>query len=109
MRTSKIITKGEFVYSFGKNGSGITDEFESLNNYIKNISKDNYVFMTDAIIDAADDVYELKFNVIPKTDDYLFNDNENIAWYSNLAKKLNIELEGQPEVLDEVVEVEETI
>ena len=42
------------------------------------LSKDNYVYMIDLFIDACDDVYDLKFNIIPHEDNvWMFNSDDD--------------------------------
>lgn len=57
--------KGDAVYTFGKNGLGLTDELIKLGKEIKKLSKDNNVYLRDSSIDACDDVYTLSFDVSP--------------------------------------------
>ena len=64
-RPSKIVVKGKINFSFGKNGLGLSDEFIKIGELINFLSKDNYIYMTDSFIDTCDDVYDLKFDVIP--------------------------------------------
>lgn len=74
VRPSRIVMEGKINFSFGKNGLGLSDEFIKIGELIKLLSKDNYIYMTDSFIDACDDVYDLKFKVIP---------HENNAWMLN--------------------------
>lgn len=67
-RPSKIVMEGKINFSFGKNGLGLSDEFIKIGELIKLLSKDNYIYMIDSFIDACDDVYDLKFDVIPHED-----------------------------------------
>jgi hypothetical protein len=51
---------------FGKNGKGISDELSIIGKRIEELSKDNCVYLHhESFIDTADDVYELKFVLIP--------------------------------------------
>ena len=43
MRENKLYVSGKLAYSFGKNGKGLSDEFETINSIIKLFSKDNYI------------------------------------------------------------------
>lgn len=81
MKQNKILINGTLIYSFGKNGTGISDEFEQLNDIIEPLSKDNYVYLTDSSIDGLDDVYSLKFNIIPR--------NENEQYFNIFETKKN--------------------
>jgi hypothetical protein len=81
MREPRLYLRGRLVYSFGKNGLGLSDEFDIINQITKLFSKDNHVSIHKAFIDQVDDVYDLIFDIIPKTDvNYLLNDkNEEVA------------------------------
>lgn len=65
-RMEQIVLAGIMNYSFGKNGLGLSYELTKLGRIIETLSKDNHVYMTDAFIDGLDDVYNLKFEIIPK-------------------------------------------
>jgi hypothetical protein len=61
---------GEIDFDFGKNGKGITDELVTIGKKIEKLSKENHVYLSSSSwIDTADDVYTLKFAVIPKTEE----------------------------------------
>ena len=81
MREPRLYLRGRLAYSFGKNGQGLSDEFDIINQITKLFSKDNHVSIHKAFIDQVDDVYDLIFDFIPKTDvNYLLNDkNEEVA------------------------------
>lgn len=64
-RERKIVVDGTLNYSFGKNGPGLSDEFLLIGNLIDTLSKDNHIYLEKAFIDACDDVYDLKFRIIP--------------------------------------------
>lgn len=77
-RPQRIIMEGKINFSFGKNGLGLSDELVNIGNLIKLLSKDNYVYMVDSFVDACDDVYDLKFEVIPHQDNsWVFEDKTN--------------------------------
>lgn len=81
MREPCLYLRGRLAYSFGKNGQGLSDEFDIINQITKLFSKDNHISIHKAFIDQVDDVYDLIFDIIPKTDvNYLLNDkNEEVA------------------------------
>ena len=81
MREPRLYLRGRLVYSFGKNGLGLSDEFDIINQITKLFSKDNHISIHKAFIDQVDDVYDLIFDIIPRTDvNYLLNDkNEEVA------------------------------
>ena len=80
MREPRFYLKGRLAYSFGKNGRGLSDEFDIINQITKLFSKDNHITIHKSFIDQVDDVYDLVFDIIPKTDvNYLLNDDEEIA------------------------------
>ena len=61
---------GEIDFDFGKNGKGITDELVTIGKKIEKLSKENHVYLSSSSwIDTADDVYTLKFAVIPKKEE----------------------------------------
>lgn len=77
-RENKLYFEGRLVYSFGKNGGGLSNEFDILNQLINLFGKDNFVTMHKSNIDQIDDVYDLIFDVVPKENvDYLFKDTKN--------------------------------
>lgn len=51
----------EIMVHFGKNGKGLTDEFEVIGEFVKRLSEKAYVYISDAFIDTIDDVYDIKF------------------------------------------------
>lgn len=65
---SKMVETQQVTFSFGKNGWGLSDEFISIGNRIKELSKHNNVYLKDAIIDTLDDVYDLTFEIHPHSD-----------------------------------------
>ena len=67
-RERKIVLDGTLVYSFGKNGQGLSDEFIQIGNLINQLSKDNHIYLEESFIDACDDVYDLKFKITPHED-----------------------------------------
>ena len=76
-RTRHIYVSGRIAFSFGKNGRGLSDEFDIINQLTKLLSQDNYITMHKSFIDQCDDVYDLVFDVEPKNEvDYLLKDNE---------------------------------
>lgn len=62
---SKMKITQSITFSFGKNGWGLSDEFISIGNRIKELSKDYNVYLVEAKIDACDDVYDLIFEIHP--------------------------------------------
>lgn len=52
---------------FGKNGRGLTEEFDEISALVKELSKEGLVYLTDSFTDELDDVYELTFKVFPET------------------------------------------
>lgn len=60
---SKIKITQSISFSFGKNGWGLSDEFISIGNRIKELSKHYNVYLVDAKIDALDDIYNLVFEM----------------------------------------------
>lgn len=79
-RPSRIVMEGKINFSFGKNGQGLSDELIKIGELINLLSKDNYIYIVDSFIDACDDVYDLKFNVIP---------HEENAWMLEEKKEEN--------------------
>lgn len=78
MRDSHLYLEGRLAYSFGKNGQGLTNEFDIINQIISLFGKDNFITMHKSFIDQCDDVYDLIFDIKPRTDvNYLFKDKEN--------------------------------
>lgn len=80
-RARHIYVKGRIAFSFGKNGGGLSDEFDIINQITNLFSKDNYVTIHKSFIDQCDDVYDLIFDIEPRNEvDYLLKDNEeNVA------------------------------
>ena len=64
-RVRKIVVDGMINFSFGKNGQGLSDELIQIGTLINQLSADNHVYLEESFIDACDDVYDLKFKVIP--------------------------------------------
>lgn len=62
---SRMLETKQVTFSFGKNGWGLSDEFISIGNRIKELSEHNNVYLKDAIIDTPDDVYDLVFEIHP--------------------------------------------
>lgn len=78
MRDSHLYLEGRLVYSFGKNGQGLTNEFDIINQIISLFGKDNFITMHKSFIDQCDDVYDLVFDIQPRTDvNCLLKDKEN--------------------------------
>lgn len=76
-RERHIYVSGRIAFSFGKNGGGLSDEFDIINQVTNLFSKDNFVTMHKSFIDQCDDVYDLIFDIEPKKNvDYLLKDNE---------------------------------
>lgn len=65
---SKMLETQTITFSFGKNGWGLSDEFISIGNRIKELSQSNNVYLKEAIIDTMDDVYDLIFEIHPHTE-----------------------------------------
>jgi hypothetical protein len=70
----KIVRESEvdfsYVVDFGKNGQGITNELVLIGKRIETLSEYYNVYMSsDSFIDAADDVYTLKFILSPKKEE----------------------------------------
>lgn len=77
-KTRHIYVKGRIAFSFGKNGGGLSDEFDIINQITNLFSRDNYVTMHKSFIDQFDDVYNLIFDVEPREDvNYLLVDKED--------------------------------
>ena len=70
---SKITETQTITFSFGKNGWGLSDEFITIGNKIKELSKTYNVYLTVAQIDSLDDVYDLTFKLYPHTEDNPIN------------------------------------
>lgn len=66
---SKITETQTITFSFGKNGWGLSDEFITIGNKIKELSKTYNVYLTVAQIDSLDDVYDLTFKLYPHTEE----------------------------------------
>ena len=77
MGKSRMYLKGRLAFSFGKNGEGLSDEFEIIDKITKIFSGDNYITIHKSFIDQCDDVYDLVFDIEPKNNiDYLLKDDE---------------------------------
>lgn len=77
MRESHLYFEGRLAYSFGKNGQGLTNEFEILNQLTNLFGKDNFITIHKSFIDQCDDVYDLIFDVTPREKvDYLLKDEK---------------------------------
>ena len=77
MKEPHLYLKGRFVYSFGKNGQGLIDEFDILNQLTNLFGKDNFITLHTSFIDQADDVYDLIFDIEPRENGkYLFKDEQ---------------------------------
>jgi len=75
-RKPKVILKGELVYSFGKNGQGLSDELLKIGNLINMLSNENRIYLTESFVDSLDDVYDLKFDITPKDEnEWVFRHN----------------------------------
>ena len=76
-RTRHIYVTGRIAFSFGKNGGGLSDEFDIINQITTLFSEDNHITMHKSFIDQCDDVYDLIFDIEPKKDvNYLLKDDE---------------------------------
>lgn len=72
----RLVMKGEINFSFGKNGTGLTDEFTQIGEIIEQLSEENHVYLKEAFIDSCDDVYDLKFEVVPdKVNEWMLEPN----------------------------------
>ena len=77
MKERHLYFEGRFAYSFGKNGQGLSDEFDMINQLVQLLSKDNYVTLHRSNIDQVDDVYDLIFDIMPRENvDYLLSDEK---------------------------------
>lgn len=76
---SKMSETQTITFSFGKNGWGLSDEFISIGNRIKELSQTNNIYLVDAKIDAMDDVYDLTFEIHPHVNNKQVSDEK----YSN--------------------------
>lgn len=77
-RENKLYFVGRLAYSFGKNGRGLSNEFDILNQLINLFGKDNFITIHKSFIDQMDDVYDLIFDITPRENiDYLLKDTEN--------------------------------
>ena len=75
-RKPKVILKGELVYSFGKNGQGLSDEFLKIGQLINMLSDENRIYLTESFVDSPDDVYDMRFSVTPKDENvWVFKHN----------------------------------
>ena len=79
MDRAQVIMKGQILYSFGKNGDGISDELSYIGEIVKLLSKCNHVYITKTCIDSLDDVYDFVLHVMPREEyEDLFNSVETI-------------------------------
>ena len=77
MRENHLYFKGRLAYSFGKNGGGLSDEFDIINQIVKLFSKDNFISIHKSFVDQTDDVYDLIFDILPKENvNYLLDDEK---------------------------------
>lgn len=75
MKEKHLYLNGRLAYSFGKNGLGLSDEFDIINQITKLFSKDNHITIHKSFIDQMDDVYDLIFDIQPRQNvDYLMKD-----------------------------------
>ena len=75
MREQHLYLQGRLAYSFGKNGLGLTDEFNVIDQLTKLFGKDNHITIHKTSIDQIDDVYDLVFDIVPRNDvNYLMKD-----------------------------------
>ena len=58
----EIEEQKQVVFTFGKNGGGLTTEFIKIGERIADLSKTNHVYLADAKIDVLDDTYTLTFD-----------------------------------------------
>ena len=78
MRDSHLYLKGRLAYCLGKNGGGLTSEFNIIDQIINLFGKDNFVTIHKSFIDQCDDVYDLVFDIEPRNNvDYLLKDKED--------------------------------
>lgn len=76
-REKHIFLNGRLAFSFGKNGGGLTDEFALIHDITNLFGKDNFVTIHKTFIDQLDDVYDIVFDITPRSNvDYLFKDEE---------------------------------
>lgn len=76
-RERHIFLTGRLVFSFGKNGQGLSDEFDIINQVTKLLAPDNFITIHKTFIDQLDDVYDIVFDVQPRMNvDYLIKDDE---------------------------------
>ena len=79
MARTQVIMKGQILYSFGKNGDGISDELSYIGEIVKLLSKCNHVYITNTSIDSLDDVYDFVLHVVPREEyKHLFDNIETI-------------------------------
>ena len=77
-RTRHIFLSGRLAFSFGKNGQGLSDEFDIISQITKLFSQDNFVTIHKTIIDQTDDVYDIVLDITPRSDvKYLMEDIKN--------------------------------
>ena len=58
----------ELTINFGKNMMGLSDELITIGKKINKLSEKNRVLMIDSFTDPMDDVYMLKFILLPITE-----------------------------------------
>lgn len=76
-RERHIFFTGRLAFSFGKNGQGLSDEFDIINQITKLLASDNFITIHKTFIDQLDDVYDIVFDVQPRMNvDYLTKDDE---------------------------------
>ena len=79
MRGNHFYLKGRLAYSFGKNGQGLSDEFDIINQITKLFSKDNHITIHKSFIDQVDDIYDLVFDIEPRDNvDYLLKNEDEV-------------------------------
>lgn len=78
-RDRHIYIKGRIAFTFGKNGKGLSDEFNIINQLTNLFSKDNYITIHKAFIHQVDDIYDLVFDIQPKEDvEYIMKNEEEL-------------------------------
>ena len=81
-RENKLYLKGRLAYSFGKNGGGLSNEFDLINQLINLFGKDNFITISKSFIDQMDDVYDLVFDINPRENvNYLMDDEVERTQY----------------------------
>jgi len=77
--------EGDVIYSFGKNGHGLTDEITKIGKEIEKLSKTNNVFLRDSSFDGCDDLYALSFDTHP-----ISKEDEEVYWPVNKYIEKNL-------------------